>query len=273
MIAFPPCKINLGLFVTDKRPDGFHNIESIFLPVALYDVLEVIAADKGVIQFNATGIKIEGKPEDNICLNAYKLLQRDFDLPGIKTHLHKCIPTGAGLGGGSSDGAFMLKLLNQIFHLQLHHNELMRYASQLGSDCPFFIDCTAKLVMGRGEILQQLEVDLKNWYVVIVHPGIHVSTATAYSKLKPKAATFSLEGINQIAKHEWKKTINNDFEQSVSQEHPRISEIKVELYAQGATYVSMSGSGSAVFALFLSIPDSLSTHFAKDFYWSGKLLE
>jgi 4-diphosphocytidyl-2-C-methyl-D-erythritol kinase len=250
MIAFANAKINLGLFVTERRTDGFHNLESIFLPVSLCDVVEAIRTDADGITFTTQGRTIDGDLETNLCVRAYRLLQRDFKLGGVEATMLKHVPIGAGLGGGSSDGAHMLKLLNTIFNLELSTEQLQSYAAQLGSDCPFFIDNQPCFVHGRGELLEPIEVSLQGQQVVIIHPGIHVSTAEAYKGIKPKPAPFDLRYIQQLPREQWQQVVTNDFEDSVCVQHPAISTLIEQLIQEGAWYARMSGSGSAVFAFF-----------------------
>jgi 4-diphosphocytidyl-2-C-methyl-D-erythritol kinase len=235
MVAFPPCKINLGLNIMRKRADGYHDIETIFYPVPWTDILEVIPSDKFV--FTATGNVIPGKEEDNLCVRAHKIL----NAPPAKIHLHKIIPAGAGLGGGSSDAASTLKLLNDVFELKHSKEDLKNYAAQLGSDCAFFIENRPMLGRGRGEILTPVDVDLKGKFIVIIKPDVHVSTAEAYAGVVPK---------EREPGSEW----TNDFEESVFKKYPILASIKSTLYEAGASYASMSGSGSAVFGIFSQKP-------------------
>lgn len=255
MIVFPNCKINLGLFVTEKRIDGFHNIESIFLPIEWSDVLEINFADGREFSLESTGRTIDAPMQENIIYKAFQLMKTKYDIPNLAVHLLKQLPTGAGLGGGSADGAFAIKAINEICHLNLDTNEMENLAAQLGSDCPFFIRNTPCLVKGRGEILQPIDVDLTDYYVGLIHPGIHVSTPQAYSKIKPQAATFDLNEIMSVPVEEWQHVLRNDFELPVFSMFSIISDIKEEMYNEGAIYASMSGSGSAVFGLFKQKPD------------------
>ena len=250
MIAFANAKINLGLFVTERRPDGFHNLESIFLPVSLCDVVEAVRNDDEGIRFSTQGRTIDGDIETNLCVKAYRVLSRDFQLGGIDATMLKNIPIGAGLGGGSSDGAHMLKILNELFELKLTHTQLEDYAAELGSDCPFFIQNKPCFVHGRGELLEPIDVPLKGQHVAIIHPGIHVSTAEAYRGVSPKPATFNLRTIENLPKSEWQHAVTNDFERSVCASHPVIFGLIETLIQQGAWYARMSGSGSAVFGFF-----------------------
>jgi len=251
MIVFPNCKINLGLHIPGKRGDGFHNLETIFYPVPFRDALEIIASSK--IEFAATGMTVDGKTEDNLCIKAYHLLKKDFpDLPFVKIHLHKALPMGAGLGGGSADAAFMLKLLNDRFHLNLSTGQLINYSLQLGSDCPFFIINKPCFATGRGELLEEIAVDLSSYKMVLINPGIHINTGWAFSNITPALAVKSVKEIIQQPVNTWKEELKNDFELAVFAAHPAIKEIKETLYAQGAIYAAMSGSGSTVFGIFTS---------------------
>ena len=252
MIVFPNCKINLGLHITRKRSDGFHDLETVFFPVSFYDVLEIIeSSEYNDIIFTATGTPVAGDPENNLCIKAYRLLKKDHPhLPAIKVHLHKIIPMGAGLGGGSADGAYTLKLLNDQFQLGLSIQQLIKYALQLGSDCPFFILNQPSFATGRGETLEPVNLSLKQYVFVLVNPGIHVNTAEAFSKITPAPPGKSIKAIIQQPITTWKDELKNDFEESVSRQYPAISEIKKTLYAKGAIYTSMTGSGSTVYAIF-----------------------
>lgn len=249
MVRFPNCKINLGLHVTKKRPDGYHNIETVFYPILLRDALEIIPSAE--MQFEVSGLEGSGNAEDNLCLKAYQLLKKDFpQLPALKIHLHKAIPAGAGLGGGSSDGAFMLTMMNEKFALQLSEATLINYALQLGSDCPFFIINKSCFATGRGEDLEPVEVDLSTYKIVIVNPGIHVSTKDTFSKLIPKQRKKTIREIITQPIENWREELSNDFEKPVFASHPAIKEIKDEMHAAGAIYASMTGTGSTVFGIF-----------------------
>lgn len=253
MISFPNAKINIGLNILSKRDDGYHNLQTIFYPVAIKDALEIIDTNESEndIVFSSSGLTINGKEDDNLCIKAYHLLQKDFQqiLP-VKIHLHKNIPMGAGMGGGSADAAFMLCLLNDKFSLNLSTEELIKYALQLGSDCPFFIVNQPCFATGRGEILEPIKLNISPYKICIVNPGIHVNTAIAFSGIEPgKNECNLIQLIHQPIK-DWKETIINDFEVSVFAKHPEIASIKHELYKQGALYASMSGSGSTVYGIF-----------------------
>jgi 4-diphosphocytidyl-2-C-methyl-D-erythritol kinase len=250
MIAFANVKINLGLYVTERRSDGYHNLESIFLPVSLSDVVEAIRTEGNGIRFTTQGRTIDGDIESNLCVKAYRLLSRDFELGGVEATMLKNVPIGAGLGGGSSDGAHMLKILNELFNLQLSTEQLQAYAAQLGSDCPFFIDNKPCFVHGRGELLDPIALPPIDAHVVIIHPGIHVGTADAYRGIRPSPAAFDLRTLGELPRNQWQAAVTNDFESVVFALHPSIAELKASLMEQGAWYCSMSGSGSAVFAFF-----------------------
>ena len=249
MVSFPNCKINLGLNIVNKRDDGYHDIETVFFPIQLKDSLEVIENEK--LEFSTSGFSIEGEPEKNLCIKAYDLLEKDFSqLPAVQMHLHKAIPMGAGLGGGSADGAFTLKLLNKKFNLLLSEKQLINYSLELGSDCPFFILNKPCFARGRGEILEQAKLDLSEYKFLIVHPPIHISTAWAFSTIKPLRPAKSIKQIIQQSISTWKAELINDFEKPVFEKYPEIKNIKDKLYDAGAIYASMSGSGSAVYGIF-----------------------
>lgn len=252
MIVFPNCKINLGLHILQKRTDGFHDLETIFYPVPLQDALEIIQnplSQFNEIEFTTSGLNVD--TSQNICVSAYQILKKDVGrLPSIKMHLHKTIPLGAGLGGGSSDGAFALMSLNRKFNLGLSEKQLTSKALDLGSDCPFFIKNKPCYAGGRGEVLEEINLNLDNYKMVLVNPGIHINTALAFSKIKPHNSRRSLKQTVQLPVVEWKDALKNDFENSVFFEYPEIQNIKGQLYRQGAVYASMSGSGSTVYGLF-----------------------
>ncbi|MBL7870770.1 MAG: 4-(cytidine 5'-diphospho)-2-C-methyl-D-erythritol kinase [Cyclobacteriaceae bacterium] len=268
MVFFPHCKINLGLQIISKREDGYHRIETCFYPVPWCDVLEVIKSER--FQFTQSGIGIPGREEDNLCIKAYQLLKKDFDLQPINLHLHKVIPTGAGLGGGSSDAAFTLRALDYIFELKLTDGALTAYASLLGSDCSFFVGDKPMVGSERGEVLSETSVSLKGKYLVLVKPDIHISTAEAYAGVIPKQPTQSIKQLMELPIATWKEKLKNDFEKSVFKKHPQIEIIKNELYNQGALYASMSGSGASVFGIFDS-SRGLKYKFSGMEYWAGEL--
>jgi 4-diphosphocytidyl-2-C-methyl-D-erythritol kinase len=255
MVTFPNCKINLGLNIVGRRNDGYHNLETVFYPVQMKDAVEIIESKDlfriNDVQSSTSGIAIDGDPGNNLCVKAYHLLKKDFpQLPAIRMHLHKTIPPGAGLAGGSADGAFTLQLLNKKFQLSISNDQLFNYALQLGSDCPFFILNKPCFATGRGENLQEIKIDLSAYKILIVHPGIHISTAWAFSKLNPVLPTKSLKKIIRQPVNTWKGEVINDFEAPVCKQYPEIMEIKEKLYDAGAIYASMSGSGSSVYGLF-----------------------
>lgn len=262
VILFPACKINLGLNIVRKRADGFHDLQTVFYPVAIHDALEVIRHTPlaAGVAFSSTGLHMAGSLEDNLCVKAYRMLKEDFlNLPPVKMHLHKAIPMGAGLGGGSADGAFALKLLNAKFHLQLSDEALLSYALRLGSDCPFFIKSKPSFATGRGEVLEPVAVDLSGYTIVVVHPGIHVNTGWAFTAITPSGYNTDLKSVVALPVAEWKAALTNDFEEPVCKRHPEIGAIKSVLYGSGALYASLSGSGSAVYGIFESeAPPALS---------------
>ncbi|ALL07733.1 4-diphosphocytidyl-2C-methyl-D-erythritol kinase [Pedobacter sp. PACM 27299] len=248
MLAFANAKINLGLRITGKRADGYHNIETVFYPVKLYDVVECLDAD--VLSCTIEGIEVPGATTDNICLKAYQLLKQDFDLPPQHICLLKNIPVGAGLGGGSADAAFILKLLNDKFKLGLSIPQLEDYARQLGADCAFFIQNEPRYAEGKGDEFTHIQVDLSACFLVLVKPDIHVSTADAYAGIMVADTGTSVKDLIHLPLRDWKANLKNDFEASVFLKYPEIEAIKASLYQQGAIYASMSGSGSAVYAIF-----------------------
>lgn len=254
MICFPTCKINLGLRITQKRADGFHTLETVFFPLSLTDALEIIIADEETtapLTFTSSGLAVNGDTSDNLCCKAYWLLKNDYPaIPSIKMHLHKSIPMGAGLGGGSSDGAFTLTLLNQLFDLQIPGDNLMQYALTLGSDCPFFILNRPAFATGRGEILTPTNVNLDGYSIVIVNPGIGISTKTAFSFITPNQPSTHIPDILQMPIRAWKDTLINDFEAPIFQAYPELENIKQTLYQKGAVYAAMTGTGSTVYGIF-----------------------
>ena len=269
MIAFPNAKINIGLNITEKRPDGFHNIESIFYTINLTDILEINPSENLI--YKNTGLIIEnGDLHHNLCFKAFQLLQKDFAIPPVQIHLHKIIPSGAGLGGGSSDASFMLKLLNQVFELNLNICQLEYYAEQIGSDCPFFISNQPAYVTEKGNNIKPLSLNLRGYFIVLVHPGIHVNTGQAYSKIKPAKPENSLKELISQPVENWKNLIKNDFEPVIFKEFDEIRKIKEKLYDSGAIYASMSGSGSSVYGIFNKKTD-LQKEFPDYFVWGDFL--
>jgi len=267
MICFPNAKINIGLNITSKRNDGFHEIESVFYPIkSLYDVLEVIEnKDDDKVYFNATGIEIPGNSHDNLCLKAYDLIQQYVKVPPIRIHLHKNIPIGAGMGGGSSDAAFFVKLMNDKFELNLTDNIMFDIVTKLGSDCAFFLNNKSSYVTGRGEIIEQIDFTLSNKKIVVIYPNIHISTRDAYAGVLPiKPQRNLLQDISQPIE-DWKHTIKNDFESTIFLQYPELAFIKEQLYMYGAQYACMSGSGSTIFGIFDRMIDTAAIKFDYDF--------
>jgi len=283
MLSFPNCKINLGLHIIRKRDDGFHDLETVFYPVfKLHDALEILPQantptgkgnNNGSVHFTTTGLPVDGASANNICIKAYQLLKKDFpDLPAIKMHLHKAIPIGAGLGGGSADGAFALKLLNEKFHLGLTRQQLKDYALLLGSDCPFFIINKPCFAWGRGEMIAELALDLNGYSMVLINPGIHVNTGWAFSQLTHQTPEYNLKDLMLQPIESWPGLAKNDFEPMVINAHPVIGIIKKTLYENGAAYATMSGSGSSVYGIFAAnkmpqtilFPEFMELHFSLD---------
>lgn len=252
MITFPNAKINLGLNIVEKRPDGYHNLETIFYPIPLQDALEITPWEGGERKYKLaqSGIQIAGDDESNLVVKAYKLLDNLHNLPPIEINLLKHIPSGAGLGGGSADAAFMLCMLNQHFQLNIPNKQLEVYAAQLGADCAFFVENKPTFAEGIGNIFSPIELSLKGYKLLLVKPDIFVSTRDAFAQIKPKRPTISLKEVAKMPIEAWKTYMVNDFEESVFPQFPAIADIKALLYDMGAIYASMSGSGSSVFALF-----------------------
>jgi 4-diphosphocytidyl-2-C-methyl-D-erythritol kinase len=269
MISFPNAKINLGLDIIGKRSDGFHNLSSCFYPIPLFDVLEIV--ESGKLNFQTSGLPITGDPKHNLVLKAYQLLKKDFNLPYINIHLHKVIPMESGFGGGSSDGAFMLKTLNELFELFLEDVILEDYAGILGSDCPFFINNQPAMVTGRGEQLEPVDLELNGYHIILIKPDFTISTQEAYKMIHPQIPEFSINDCLSQSIKEWRNNIKNDFEIAFTDRYPDLTRIKNVLYDNGALYAAMTGSGSAMYGLF-SKEIHLKELFPKEyFYWSGNL--
>ena len=249
MICFPNCKLNIGLYVTNKRPDGYHNLETIFYPIQLTDVLEIVPA--ATTSLKLSGLPVSGDLTTNLIWKAYELVKNTYPVrvPAISIFLHKVVPMGAGLGGGSADGAFMLRLLNDHCQLNLSNEELATLALHLGSDCPFFIYNTPVFATGRGETFTPVKLDLSAYDIQLVYPHVHIATSAAFKHIVPCAAPIDLRTICKLPITEWKNIIYNDFEKQVFKDHPEIASIKTQLYAQGALYAAMSGSGSSVYGI------------------------
>lgn len=288
MIDFPNAKINLGLKIVRKRDDGYHDIETVMYPVLLCDILEILESDHGETTLKCSGISIDVstekiekqekgvsgfiplKTDNNLVQKIYELLKSDYNLPPVFMHLHKAIPVGAGLGGGSSDGTFALKMLNRLFKIRLSPEQLHSYASALGSDCAFFLENKPMLATGRGENLSPIHLDLKGFYILIVKPNLHINTSQAYSWIKPTPPAESLAEILSSPIQHWKHRLVNDFEAPVFQRHPELKNIKEQLYTSEALYASMSGSGSAMFGIFDKKPQLLRVPEGY-FQWAGVL--
>jgi len=283
MVVFPNIKINLGLYITGKRPDGYHNIESICYPVQWKETLEITDRQEGLeafpqlqsltevgkVRFMSYGIPIPGNADSNLCIKVYQSLEEWFNLPSIDMHLLKTLPIGAGLGGGSADTAFTLKALKDYFQLRLSDVEAKDLLAKIGSDCPFFWENKPMFVYGRGEKMRPIDLDLSKYFVLIVNPNIHISTKEAYSGVKPSAPAIDLEMMPSIGLEGWKDVLVNDFEASVFPKYPIIKEIKERLYAKGALYASMTGSGSTLYGIFEESPTDL--EFSQYITWNGKL--
>lgn len=273
MITFPNAKINIGLNVLNRRPDGFHNIETILVPIRLCDFLEIIEYDgntRGRCEFNVTGIRVGGNLDENLCVKAYHLLHKLQKLPSVKIHLHKNIPIGAGMGGGSTDGAFTLKILNSLFSLGISAADLQSYCKELGSDCSFFIKNEISFAVERGDVMHPISLDINDCHVVIINPYIHVNTASMYDSLTPnEGAKGQLKKAVTGPLGNWKDTIVNEFELPVFAQHPELESIKTRLYAMGAVYTSMTGSGSTIYGIFSDLPN-VGRAFPGCFVWQDK---
>ena len=263
MLVFPNTKINIGLNITEKRTDGFHNLETVFYPISLSDVLEFVET-KEKTTFTNTGIYIDIPPEKNLVLKAYNLLKTEYSLPELSIHLHKIIPLGAGLGGGSADASFMLASLNDYFKLDISEKKKINYAQKLGSDCPFFIKNKPVFAEGTGNVFTEVELDLSSYYILLVKPDVHISTKDAFSNIKAVNPEYSLNDLIKKPIKEWKNLIINDFEKNIFKLYPEIKSIKEKLYNMGAIYAQMSGSGATVYGIFKDEPiliESLKQHF------------
>lgn len=291
MVIFPNAKINIGLNIVEKRKDNFHNIETVFYPIGLKDILEVIAspANTGLknkpkkitgnknskaADFTSTGTAIPGKADDNLCLKVIDLLKNHYDIPEVKIHLHKVIPIGAGLGGGSSDAAHLINLADSLFSLNIPLKKKLQFSKQLGSDCSFFIRNKPVFAYGRGDKFMPVDFSLGGYFLVLVHPPIHVSTKDAYSEVKPQPPAKSLKKNVTLPVETWKDNISNQFEETVFRKFPGIGKIKNQLYALGAVYASMSGSGSSVYGIFSSLPAEglLKKNFRNCYIWNERLM-
>ncbi|TGE23293.1 4-(cytidine 5'-diphospho)-2-C-methyl-D-erythritol kinase [Hymenobacter metallicola] len=248
MLVFPNAKLNLGLYITQQRPDGFRNLESVFVPLPWSDALEILPAPGNVLTLS--GIPIPGELSTNLCWRAYELLKTDFELPPVQMHLHKVVPIGAGLGGGSGDAAFALRALNELFNLQLPTEQLQQYARRLGSDCAFFVENKPVFAYEKGDVFAPVPLDLTGVACKVVYPNLHISTGEAYSRVVPRTLRHDLRHSLAQPIETWRETVTNDFEEALTPHYPVLAEIKQALYAAGAAYASLSGSGSAVYGLF-----------------------
>lgn len=257
MVVFPRAKINIGLRIMEKRPDGYHNIETFFYPVDLADALEfVVRKDhRRGDTLRITGLMKDSDPDSNLVMKAVKIMRQSFDFPGIRIHLHKSIPIGAGLGGGSSDAAGILKALNKYFGFGLNSEELRSFAGLVGSDAPFFIDSTPSFAEGVGNILSEFPLDLSGYSIVILYPDTNISTAEAYAGCVPCPGGLSLRQLLNLPVSEWRGRVVNDFELNIFRSYPQVGKLKMALYEAGAIYASMSGSGSAVYGIFEGEPE------------------
>lgn len=275
MLIFPNAKINIGLNIVGKRSDGFHNIETLFCPVGLCDILEITPAEgtgKSDSRFNTTGLAVDSPPGENLCMKSYNEMSKIFSLPGLNIHLHKLIPSGAGLGGGSSDAAFTIMGLNSLFDLRMDSAAMQKLAGKTGSDTPFFIVNKPAFATGTGNVFSETKLKLEKYHIVIVHPGIKIETAWAYSQIKPKKPHYSLKDLAELPPERWQGRIVNDFEEIVFREYPLIETIKKTLIEKGAVYASMSGSGSACYGLFENrSEDIIRDSLEKCFLWEGKV--
>ncbi|MFL0162109.1 4-(cytidine 5'-diphospho)-2-C-methyl-D-erythritol kinase [Aquirufa salirivi] len=248
MVLFPNAKINIGLQIIAKRPDGFHELETCFFHIPWTDILEISPSSQ--VEFSSSGLPISGEVQNNLCLRAYYALAKDFQVPAVHLHVHKIIPMGAGLGGGSADAAFTLMGLRDLFNLPLTNEQLVPYAQQLGSDCSFFLFQQAQLGKGKGDKLSPIACSLQGHHVILIYPNFGISTQEAYSQVKPKPAKIDLAQSIQKPLEVWKDLISNDFEQSLFPKYPILAQIKQDLYDQGALYAAMSGSGSTIIGIF-----------------------
>lgn len=272
MVVFPNAKINLGLNVTERRKDGYHNILSVFYPIDLCDALEFVASENNSNDvFKTSGLPIPGGAEQNLCLKALRLIREVYPVPPLVIHLHKVIPMGAGLGGGSADGSFFLTALNTYFKIGLSHDLLKELALELGSDCPFFIDNKPVAVSGRGEVMKPIDLNLKGKFIVVISSDVHISTAKAYENIilnRPKHMPSDIVAQMELSK--WKNYLTNDFEPYAFQSFPRLKAYKEMMYQAGAEFASMTGSGSAIYGIFKSLPQDL-TFLDGVKHWKGVL--
>jgi len=270
MTIFPNAKINIGLYITGKRDDGYHNIESLFYPVCLRDALEFVLQEPSEPgdELSITGFETDCNMEDNLVKQAIELLRQDFNIPPLRIHLHKAIPPGSGLGGGSSDAAFMLRYINRYFELGIDNISLVNKALQIGSDCAFFVNNTVSFISGRGELIRETTFSLKGKYLLLVYPGIHINTAEAYRMVKPHEPGISLEEKINMPITSWRENIKNDFQDTMVKVHPVIGKTIDRIYGAGALYCSLSGSGSAIYGIFDELPSDFKTE-EGHWIWKG----
>ncbi len=268
MLVFPNAKINIGLNIVEKRQDGFHNIESCFYPVDWSDALEILPAEQ--FSFQSDGIDIPGDVLNNLCAKAYQMLAADYTFPTVNIHLLKAVPIGAGLGGGSSDAAFTIKALNDLFSLNISLEKQLDYARRLGSDCAFFIENKPLYCFEKGDRFEEISLSLAGKWIVLVNPGLHISTVEAYSGVKPRESGADLRVLLKQPLPEWKATVKNDFEESLFPKYLVLKKIKEKLYEKGAVYAAMSGSGSTLYGIFEEERD-LSSIFKEYKIWQGNL--
>ncbi len=272
MIRFSNCKLNLGLYVTAKRPDGYHEIRSVMYPVDdLNDAIEVVPSDSDGVEFTSSGLLLDCPEDKNLCVRTYRLMKERYGIGGVKMHIHKTVPFGAGLGGGSSDAVCVIRLLDDLFCLRLDEEEMESVAGELGSDTVFFVRNRPAMASGRGEIIRPIDLSLEGWHVLVVKPDFSVGTAQAYGGICPRPMDAPLEELIGAGPECWKDRLKNDFEEPVFRLYPELARIKSDLYDAGAVYAAMSGSGSAVFGLFREEPRR-PEYFEKYFVHSGKLL-
>ncbi len=267
MIDYSNCKINIGLEIISKRDDGYHNIESIFYPIPLFDIIELLPNDNG-FELIQSGVIVEGKVEDNLVYKAWKLLNQKYNFGGVKIHLHKTIPMGAGLGGGSANAAKVLQMINKEFSLEITDIELQIIASEIGSDCPFFIQNTPVFAYNTGTEFKPSKLDLSGYYIVIVKPELSISSQEAYSGISPQEAKVDLRNIDKIPLSDWKGKVRNVFEKQVFIKNHVLNKIKENFYTKGAVYASMSGSGSSIYGIFPNEID-ISTFPSEYFIWQS----
>jgi 4-diphosphocytidyl-2-C-methyl-D-erythritol kinase len=270
MILFSPAKINLGLHILERRKDGFHNLQSVMYPIALCDIIEIhqLPEDDIPVRFTQSGMKVETDPENNLCIKAWRLLSSEKALPNVAIHLHKQIPVGAGLGGGSSNASAILRGLNLLARSPASPERVAEIAAQLGSDCPFFLHDAPMLMESRGEKLSQVNISLRNFHLALLFPDINISTAEAYESVTPAFPKQNLRQVIHSPLNSWKELLINDFEKSIFQKYPVLQDIKSALYGAGATYASMSGSGSSLFGIF-ETPPGLPEDIKRYVIWKG----